>query len=200
MSSMLRANYDKDVAFVDLFMKVHPNYKDRPFHEQELIRTMAENGELNTEMMTESMLPLINPKLIRTNQDGMDYVSSDPLLNMSDSKTSTCARRDNPQNGVVYDVYNGSICGVDNKLGALLVMIYNEYTKKIDFFHIPHKAYSGFDGKYRPYRVHVKAKCKGTISYSYSRRNDTYSNNLEYWRCSTLEEMLLLDGEESDWV
>ncbi len=197
MTSVYRENYEKDVAFVEMFLDIHPNHKSRPAKEKEFIRMMAEEGELNVEQMAEGMLPLLNPDLIRTNNAGMDYISRDPRLNLADVKTSTCSRRDKKQNGYIYDDYKGSIQGVETKLGALLVIVYNEYTKRIDFFHIPYGAYNY--GKDIPYyeRVSVNntARGKKTISYSYSRRNDTYSNNLELYRCS-LAEMLCIDDPE----
>lgn len=182
MSSKFGSLYRKDEAFVEFFFKVHPEYKDMPEQDQSLIRKLASMGHLNTEMIMEGLLPLLQPDLIRTDVKGMDYFC-DPeskhfhILDESDMKTSSIFYGTN-------GCFNGSIGGVNTKLGTLLVAVYNFWKDDIDFFQIPHDAYSGKGSD-----ISVSGK---QIYFTWNRTHDRYSNNLEFYRVS-FEEMICIN-------
>jgi hypothetical protein len=177
MSSFYREYYDKDVAFINFFFQVHPDYMDYSIKQRKNLRKMAASGHLNTELMMEELVSLLNPNFVRSNEPGMDYRLRHRPGKTADFKTSSCSKRVKKAGAKPF--YEGAISSVQGKKGDLLVAIYNEFRTCIEFFRIPHSAYTGKNPE-------VKVTKRGQIKYSFSTRcgNLRYTNNLELYRRS----------------
>ena len=138
---------------------------------------MAAKGHINTELMMEELVSLLNPNFVRTNEPGMDYRLRHIPGKTADFKTSSCSKRVKKKGAKPF--YEGAINSVVGKKGDLLVAIYNEYRTSIEFFRIPHSAYTGKNSK-------VKVTKSGQIKYRYSTRTEDwhYTNNLELYKRS----------------
>lgn len=177
MGSFYRDYYEKDVAFMNFFFEVHPEYMDCSVKERKRYRKMAASGHINTELMMEELVSLLNPNFVRSNEPGMDYRLRHNPGKTADFKTSSCSKRVLKPGAKPF--YEGAISSVIGKKGDLLVAIYNEYRTSIEFFRIPHSAYTGK-------KATVKVTKGGQIKYRYSMRTEDwhYTNNLELYKRS----------------
>lgn len=78
-------------------------------------------------------------------------------------------------------VYQGSIQHLQNKVGDLRVVVYNEVTEQCDYFLIPYKNISKMS--------HWDRKGKQTIGFTYNVREDNYKNDLEQFRRQSFAEI-----------
>jgi hypothetical protein len=149
----------------EIVAKYFPKYKDSdPF-------------DLNIERMIEKCIAK-ESGLTWVGDDGLPY---DFKEDRSDAKTG-CCRINLSKKG--YESCSGEIAGVENKVGDLRVVIYNEARRTCDFFLIPHKMIKSLAAW--GYGQNEK---KMRINFSYSMRNDTYSNGLEVFRKSSFKEI-----------
>jgi hypothetical protein len=149
----------------EIVAKYFPKYKDSdPF-------------DLNIERMIEKCIAK-ESGLTWIGDDGLPY---DFKEDRSDAKTG-CCRINLSKKG--YESCSGEIAGVENKVGDLRVVIYNEARRTCDFFLIPHKMIKSFAAW--GYGQNEK---KMRINFSYSMRNDTYSKGLEVFRKSSFKEI-----------
>jgi hypothetical protein len=149
----------------EIIVKYFPKYKG------------SDANDLNIERLIEKCI---------AKESGLTWVGDDGLPwdfdeDQSDAKTGTC-RVYLTKKG--YDACCGEISSVDSKMGDLRVVIYNDYKNSCDYFLIPNKAIKSIASQ--NYGKNIK---KMRILFSYSTRNDTYSNGLEVFRKDTFKEI-----------
>ncbi len=190
MATKFQEVYKKDIAFLEqVIFNYHPRLKNSSDEVRALKLEEAAAGEANTEMAFENLLPLLQPALTQVDIDGMDYTSSIPSLNMSDSKTATASRVTTLKNGTAYYHWTLKVKvlakGGTIKQGSLLLAVYNEYTNTVDYFHIPNHAFVGPT-------AHINVPTSsGSITSTYNIDRNEYSH-IECYRCSDIFEMLEL--------
>lgn len=97
----------------------------------------------------------------------------------SEAKTGSCTVQMQKSTG--YDMVKGQITNVSGKNGYIRVALYNDWTNRIDFFLLP----PGYGCS-----SYTHEKCpQAQIKFSYSRRNDSYSNGLEIYRVYDLKDV-----------
>lgn len=164
----MTAVLNKEIAFVHL-ASIFLDYTENEV--QTLLKLVERGAEISPhlwEMVIESFSGI---KFV--NKGGYDFED------FSEAKTGSMTIRYNSASG--YNSNKGQITNVSGKIGFMRVAIWNECTDQIDFFLIP------------PNHCCTTYSCKSSpqasIQFSYSKRNGTYSNNLETYRVSSLKEV-----------
>ena len=155
-----RKNY---VLARDIINVWHPYYKNKP---QPLDRA----SDLNVERLVEETMAYVG-KYNFVDEDGRDF--DDPLD--SDSKTVSVRKSGNKV----------TISSVENKIGALRVVVFNHNTDGLDYFFIPFddiKTLSKFASGKNSY--------KKIIESQYNLTKKTYAR-LEDYRASSFEELAI---------
>lgn len=149
----------------EIVVKYFPKYKDSdPF-------------DLNIERLIEKCIAK-ESGLTWIGDEGLPY---DFKEDRSDAKTGCCRVNVSPEG---YEKCAGEISSVETKVGDLRVVIYNEARRTCHFFLIPHKMIKSL-----AVWGYGKNSQKMRIMFSYSMRNDTYSNGLEVFRKSSFKEI-----------
>lgn len=163
MSAMLL----KELAFIDLATK-HLGFSNS---EKKHMKVLVERGCVLSPQLWEMIVEkLTGSKFV--NESKYDFED------FSEAKTGSCTSRPGSKG---YYSYKGQITGVGGKLGYIRVALYNEYSRSIDFFLLPP------DHSCNSYTAEMCPQA--AIKFSYSRRDDTYSNGLEQYRVYKVEDV-----------
>lgn len=156
----------KELAFIEMAAKEIGFTRAEKKHMINLVKRGCILSPQLWEMVVEKVLGL---KFV--DQSGYDFEDG------SEAKTGSCTLQ--LKNSTGYYSVKGQITNVSGKDGYIRVAIYNDWADRIDFFLLP-PGYACSSYSYE--------KCpQAQIKFSYSRRNDSYSNGLERYRVSGLE-------------
>lgn len=165
----------KELAFVNLAAKHLGFTKTEKKHMINLVNRGCILSPQLWEMIVENVSGL---KFVDKN--GYDFEDG------SEAKTGSCTLQLKKSTG--YYAVKGQITNVSGKDGVIRAALYNDWSKKIDFFLLP----PGYLCKSYAYE-----KCpQASIKFSYSRKNDTYSNGLEDYRVFFVEDVCVLSKEK----
>ena len=165
-------NRGKEIAFVELAADTLKLPLQKRMFFMELVDDFA------SEFSGKLWEKIISHKARLKSIDAAGYDFSDG----SEAKTGSTYMNAKHKNGNTYYAPIGQITNLDGKPGYVRVAIYNHIKNNIDFFLLPpkHKVKCYFS---------KAAGTRGTAKFSYSRVNDTYSNNLELYRVRNLQEV-----------
>jgi hypothetical protein len=158
-------NLEKELAFIDL--AVEEGVYDKEF--KNYLVQFAKNGATLAPTILEHIIEKRAGLKILLNEHHRDFEDN------SDAKTS-CATLYMCRK--IFPVYKGCIGSAEKKLGYIRAVVYNGFTKKMDYFLIPPPDDNLCNYNYQ-----------GNIHYTYNKSSGKYSNNLELYRKKTLKEI-----------
>ncbi len=162
------AMLDKEKAFVEIASK----YLDFTNAEKKHMINLVNRGCVLSPQLWEMIVEKVSG-LEFVDQSGYDY------SDLSEAKTGSCTVRFQATTG--YDQVAGQITNIGDKQGVIRTALYNDWTKKIDFFLIPTN---------HSCTTYTTKKCpQASLKFSYNRYRDEYSNGLERYRKKNLEEV-----------
>ena len=112
------------------------------------------------------------------NEQGELRLNYDLVEDQSDIKTSSVSRKKDKRTG--YESIRGVISNTGGKKGDLRCVVYNDFTKTLDYFLVPQK-------HIRAYETH-NGKGKYVIKLQYSILNEDY-NQAEVFRVDTFKDI-----------
>ena len=112
------------------------------------------------------------------NEQGELRLNYDLVEDQSDIKTSSVSRKKDKRTG--YESIKGVISNTGGKKGDLRCVVYNDFTKTLDYFLVPQK-------HIRAYETH-NGKGKYVIKLQYSILNEDY-NQAEVFRVDTFKDI-----------
>ena len=112
------------------------------------------------------------------NEQGELRLNYDLVEDQSDIKTSSVSRKKDKRTG--YESIRGVISNTGGKKGDLRCVVYNDFTKTLDYFLVPQK-------HIRAYESH-HGKGKYVIHLQYSTLNEDY-NQAEVFRVDTFKDI-----------
>ena len=124
----------EEAFMMDVVLQNHPDYKNLPKGTQRWVTKEARKGSFQMSNLLEQTISLRSEDirsvpLANTNADGMDFDD------YSDLKSCTLRLQ---SNGVgVSDAITGKISGLDNKVGDIRVILWNDYNGDVEYYHIP---------------------------------------------------------------
>lgn len=160
-------NVEKELAFLDLATDILKYTRS----ERAFIREWINKGHEFSGRIWEELIE----KLARTKFNDTAHMD---FTDGTEAKTASTRlyKKKEGSTGIV-----GQITNVAGKTGYIRVACYNNHSKKIDFFVLPpnHDV---------TIRLTKSQGNKGCIQFSYSRKDDTYSANLEKYRVKNIKE------------
>lgn len=154
----------KELSFLELAAPILGFSREKTAVMRDLI--IEDQSEFSTKLWEKVIAKLA--KTIFTDVAHKDFTDG------SESKTAS-TRRDKSKN-----VIKGQIANVSGKTGWIRVACFNNHKNMIDFFLLPpdHECTAYFT---------AATGTKGTIKFTYNRKLDTYSNNLEKYRVRNVQ-------------
>lgn len=152
--------------------------------------TRKELESLNSEDLLEIAGAAVNKGITLTLEKGRDASDN------SDFKATSSKARNNikqeKKNGkpTGMSVWTNSyqVSGVGEKIGTVRVMAYNKYTKKFDYWAIPHEAYKDLDMIELPIE---RYRLSPGETPTFTGRPNYKSSKWDQWRCESFEEMAI---------
>ena len=152
--------------------------------------TQAELESLNSEDLLELAGAAVNKSITLTLEKGRDASDN------SDFKATSSKARNNIKQekrkgqpmGMSQWTNSYQVSGVSEKIGTVRVMGYNKYTKRFDYWAIPHSEYQGLDTIEIPierYRVSTGE------TPTFTGRPNYKTSKWDQWRCESFEEMAI---------
>ncbi len=126
----------EEAFMMDVVLVNHPDYKNLPRGTKRWVTKEARKGSFQMSNLLEQTISLRSEEirsvpLANTNADGMDFDD------YSDLKSCTLRLG---SNGVRQgDAITGNISGLDNKVGDIRVILWNDYNGEVEYYHIPKK-------------------------------------------------------------
>lgn len=126
----------EEAFMMDVVLVNHPDYKNLPRGTKRWVTKEARKGSFQMSNLLEQTISLRSEEirsvpLANTNADGMDFDD------YSDLKSCTLRLG---SNGVgVSDAITGKISGLDNKVGDIRVILWNDYNGDVEYYYIPNK-------------------------------------------------------------
>lgn len=172
----MTAVLDKEISFVDL-ASTYLSYS--PDEINTLIKLVERGAEISPHLW----------EMIVEQESGIKFVNKDgyDFEDFTEAKTGSLTVRKNSKR--VYS--KGQITNVSGKIGHMRVAIWNELKNSIDFFLIPPNHYCT--------TYTSPATPRASIQFSYHKKNDTYSNNLELYRVKLLNEVCVKVTNEASY-
>ena len=138
--------------------------------------------DLNVERLFEKCIAM-ESGLTWANEQGEAQDSYDFVEDLSDAKTSSVSLKeikDKRSSTGHYEAIKGVISNTGGKQGDLRCVVYNDFTKSLDYFLVPQK-------HIRAYETH-NGKGKYVIKLQYSILNEDY-NQAEVFRVDTFKDI-----------
>lgn len=164
----------EEAFMMDVVLVNHPDYKNLPRGTKRWVAKEARKGSFQMSNLLEQTISLRSEEirsvpLANTNADGMDFDD------YSDLKSCTLRLG---SNGVgVSDAITGNISGLDNKVGDIRVILWNDYNGEVEYYHIPKK-----DA--------ISMQSKGKIRIS-APRDTGVVKKLQPYRCDSFDDLVL---------
>ena len=135
MASVIRENGSpSEEAFMDeVVLKYHPRYKNRSAENKRWCLIEAREGSFQMSALLEQTVSLRSLEirevpLKNVDIDGMDFDDESDLKSCSLSYTS---------NGGGYFALTGNISSIATKVGALRVILWNDWLGRVEYYYIP---------------------------------------------------------------
>lgn len=164
----------EEAFMMDVVLVNHPDYKNLPRGTKRWVTKEARKGSFQMSNLLEQTISLRSEEirsvpLANTNADGMDFDD------YSDLKSCTLRLG---SNGVgVSDAITGKISGLDNKVGDIRVILWNDYNGDVEYYHIPKK-----DA--------IAMQSNGSIRIS-APRDTGVVKKLQPFRCDSFDDLVL---------
>lgn len=175
MASVIREDGSpSEEAFMDeVVLKYHPRYKNRPAESKRWCLVEAREGSFQMSALLEQTVSLRSLEirdvpLKNVDIDGMDFDDESDL--------KSCSLSYGPNGGGTYGL-TGSISSIATKVGALRVILWNEWLGRVEYYFIPADQISSIASK-------------KSIRMSASTGTGVVKK-LQPFRCDTFDDMVL---------
>ena len=126
----------EEAFMMDVVLLNHPDYKTLPRGTKRWVIKEARKGSFQMSQLLEQTIALRSQEirsvpLANTNIDGMDFKDGSELKSLS--------LRLGKNGAGVSEAITGRISGLENKVGDIRVIIWNDYNGDVEYYYIPNK-------------------------------------------------------------
>lgn len=126
----------EEAFMMDVVLLNHPDYKTLPRGTKRWVIKEARKGSFQMSQLLEQTIALRSQEirsvpLANTNIDGMDFKDGSELKSLS--------LRLGKNGSGVSEAVTGKISGLENKVGDIRVIIWNDYNGDVEYYYIPNK-------------------------------------------------------------
>jgi hypothetical protein len=164
----------EEAFMMDVVLVNHPDYKNLPRGTKRWVTKEARKGSFQMSNLLEQTISLRSEEirtvpLANTNADGMDFDDYSDL--------KSCTLRLGKNGAGVSDAITGRISGLDNKVGDIRVILWNDYNGDVEYYHIPKN-----DA--------ISMQSNGSIRIS-APRDTGVVKKLQPFRCDSFDDLVL---------
>ena len=164
----------EEAFMMDVVLLNHPDYKTLPRGTKRWVIKEARKGSFQMSQLLEQTIALRSQEirsvpLANTNIDGMDFKDGSELKSLS--------LRLGKNGAGVSEAITGRISGLENKVGDIRVIIWNDYNGDVEYYYIPNK-----DA--------MDMQSNGSIRIS-APRDTGVVKKLQPYRCDSFDDLVL---------
>lgn len=152
--------------------------------------TQADLESLNSEDLLELAGAAVNKSITLTLEKGRDASDNSDFKATSSKARNNVKQEKRKGHPTGMSVWTNSyqVSGVRDKIGTVRVMGYNKYTKRFDYWAIPHSEYQGLDTIEIPIE---RYRMSPGETPTFTGRPNYSSSKWDQWRCESFEEMAI---------